>query len=210
MNRTVVVQYRTRDEATAENRHLIEAVFAQLHRERPAGVEYTAYQLDNGPEFVHAATSSAAAALPGLDSFVQFQRDIGARVLGKPEVREAAVIGSYRPVATGVAVAVDFVEAFGKRDMSTVADLLHENVVFESPRTRLTGAPAVLAAITEFSRAVTGVDILDAFGDEERALVCYDMHTGPFGTLRTVDHIVLQGGRVFADTVVFDTSRVTP
>jgi hypothetical protein len=173
-------------------------------------VEYTAFQLDDGPEFLHAATSSDADALPGLDSFARFQRDIGARVLGKPDVREAAVIGSYHPVAAGVAVAVAFVEAFGKRDMSAVANLLHEDVVFESPRTRLTGAPAVLAAITEFADAVTGVDILDAFGDDERALVYYDMHTGPFGTLRTVDHIVARNGRVVADTVVFDTHQVTP
>ncbi|MEU4342132.1 nuclear transport factor 2 family protein [Nocardia sp. NPDC023852] len=210
MSRTVVVQYRTRDEAIAENQRLVEAVFAQLHRERPPGLEYTAFQLDDGAEFVHTATTTDAEVLPGLSSFAQFQRDIGARVLGEPEVCEAAVIGSYRPVAVGVAVAVAFVEAFGKRDMSAVAGLLHEDVVFESPRTRLTGAAAVLAALTEFADVVTGVDIIDAFGDEERALVYYDMHTGPFGTLRTVDHVVLRSGRVASDTVVFDSRQVTP
>ncbi|MQY19743.1 nuclear transport factor 2 family protein [Nocardia macrotermitis] len=208
MDRTVVVRYRTRDDARDENRRLIEEVFAQLHREQPAGVTYSAFELGDSGQFVHTATTTDGA-LSELETFRRFQSDAGSRVVAAPEAQTATVIGAYRPVPASVPVAVAFVEAFGRRDLVTMTAMLHEDVVFDSPRTHLTGAADVSAAIGEFAEAVTGVDILDAFGDDERALVVYDMHTGPFGTLRTVDHITVRGDRIASDTVVFDTARLS-
>jgi ketosteroid isomerase-like protein len=207
MGETVVVRYRTHEDAAAENRRLIEAVFAQLRRERPAGLAYTALQVD-GTEFVHVATTTGDPVLPGVEAFGRFQRGLGTRLADGPTPRPATVLGEYRAVGAAVPVAVAFVEAFGRRDLATVTALLHDEVVFESPRTRLTGAAAVAAAIGEFAEVVTGIDVVAAFGDDESAVVCHDMHTGPFGTLRTVDHVTVRGGRVAADTVVFDTAQV--
>ncbi|WP_169813347.1 nuclear transport factor 2 family protein [Nocardia vaccinii] len=207
MDRTVVVRYRTRDDARAENRRLIEEVFAQLHREQPADVTYSAFELGDSGQFVHTATATGDV-LSELDSFRRFQRDIGSRVVTGPEAQAATVIGAYRPVPASVAVAVTYVEAFGRRDLPTVTGLLHDDVVFDSPRTHLTGAADVSAAIGKFAEAVTGVEVIDAFGDEDRAVVVYDMHTGPFGTLRAVDHVTVRGGRIACDTVVFDTARL--
>ncbi|MEV0840299.1 nuclear transport factor 2 family protein [Actinocatenispora sera] len=206
MSETVVVRYRTREDAAAENRRLVEAVFAQLRRERPPGLEYTAMQLD-GAEFVHVATTATDPVLPGVEAFGRFQRDLGTRLAAGPEPRKATLLGTYRPAGAAVPVAVAFVEAFGRRDLATVTALLHDDVVFESPRTRLTGAAAVAAAIGEFAEVVTGVDVVAAYGDEDSAVVCHDLHTGPFGTVRTVDHVSVRGGRIAADTVVFDTAQ---
>ncbi|WP_227980012.1 nuclear transport factor 2 family protein [Nocardia spumae] len=208
MNRTVMVRYRTRDDATVENRRLIEEVFAQLHREQPAELSYSAFELGDTGRFVHTATA-ADGALAAFSAFDRFQRDIASRVVSDPEVDTAAVIGSYRPVAASVPVAVAFIEAIGRRDLTAVTALLHDDVVFDSPRVHLIGASAVAATIAEFAGAVTGVEIIDAFGDDERALVVYDMHTDPFGTVRTVDHLTVHGGRIAADTVVFDTARMS-
>jgi hypothetical protein len=60
----------------------------------------------------------------------------------------------------------------------------------------------------EFAQAVTGVSVLAVVGDDERAMVMYDMATGPFGTLRAVDHVVVRDGRIVSDTLVFDTYEV--
>ncbi|MBY8854952.1 nuclear transport factor 2 family protein [Nocardia sp. CA2R105] len=207
MDRTVVVRYRTRDDARAENRRLIEEVFAQLHREQPAEVTYCAFELGDSGQFVHTATA-ADGALSELDSFRRFQREIGSRVVNGPEAQAATVIGAYRPAPASVPIAVAFVEAFGRRDLLTVTAMLHDDVVFDGPRTHLTGAADVSAAIGKFAEAVTGVEVIDAFGEDDRVLVVYDMHTGPFGTLRTVDHITVRGDRIAADTVVFDTARL--
>ena len=102
-----------------------------------------------------------------------------------------------------------FVEAFGRGDMTAVAGFLADDVIFQSPRVALTGAGPVLAAMGEFAQVVTGVSVLAVVGDDdERAMIMYDMATGPFGTLRAVDHLVVRDGRIVSDTLVFDTYEV--
>jgi hypothetical protein len=81
-------------------------------------------------------------------------------------------------------------------------------VAFDSPRVSLVGAAQVLAAMGEFALVVTGVSVHAVVGDDERAMVMYDMETGPFGTIRAVDHLVVRHGRIIADTLVFDTYEV--
>lgn len=105
-------------------------------------------------------------------------------------------------------VATAYIEAFGRRDLTAVATLLDADVVFESPRVRLTGAAPVLAAIEEFAQVVTGVDIIASLGDEEQATIVYDMKTGPFGTVRAVDHLIVRDGLITSDVLVFDTQPV--
>jgi SnoaL-like protein len=109
---------------------------------------------------------------------------------------------------TPAMMAAAFVEAFGRGDMAAVAGLLADDVAFESPRVALTGAGPVLAAIGEFAQVVTAVSVLAVVGDEERAMIMYDMVTEPFGTLRAVDHLVVRDSRIVADTLVFDTYEV--
>jgi limonene-1,2-epoxide hydrolase len=109
---------------------------------------------------------------------------------------------------TPAEVASAFIEAFGRRDMTAIAGFLADDVAFESPRVALTGAEPVLAAMGEFAQVVTGVSVLAVVGDDERAMIMYDMATGPFGTLRAVDHLMVRDGRIVSDTLVFDTYDV--
>ncbi|GAA2597155.1 nuclear transport factor 2 family protein [Actinomadura fulvescens] len=104
-----------------------------------------------------------------------------------------------------VDVAVAFLEAWSSRDMDAVAGYVADDVVFESPKVRLTGAQAVVEAMGQFAQAVISVKLIAAYGDDERALVMYDMETGPFGTLRAADHFVVQDGKIKSDELVFDT-----
>ena len=112
------------------------------------------------------------------------------------------------PHTAPVDVAVRFVEAFGKADADTIAGLFADDIVFESPRVRIAGAAAVLAAISEFAKAVQGVDVVAALGDDEKAVVVYDMKTAPFGTIRAVDYLVVRDGKIISDSLVFDTYEV--
>ncbi|WP_238361895.1 nuclear transport factor 2 family protein [Actinopolymorpha pittospori] len=111
-------------------------------------------------------------------------------------------------VRTPVEIAVAFIEAFARRDMVAVAAHLAENVVFESPRVTVRGAESFLQAVGQFAQAVTGVRIVSALGDDREAMIMYDMETGPFGTLRSVDRIVVQDGKIISDILVFDTYEV--
>jgi hypothetical protein len=112
------------------------------------------------------------------------------------------------PVPTPREVAVSFIEAFGRGDRAALASLLADDVTFESPQVRLTGATAVVEAISRFADLVTGVTIHAVLGNEEQAMITYDMATKPFGTLRAVDHLVVRDGRIVSDVLVFDTYEV--
>jgi hypothetical protein len=105
-----------------------------------------------------------------------------------------------------VAVAREFIEAFGQRDMATVEGMLAADVTFRSPRASLTGAPTVSAAMGEFAQLVNGVTILAAMQDGDRACIVYDMATGPFGTLRAADLLTVVAGKITEDLLVFDTA----
>lgn len=104
-----------------------------------------------------------------------------------------------------VEVAVAYIEAFGQGDMATAAQYVAEDIVFQSPMTRITGSEPYLAAVGEFARAVIGVDIVAAIGDAESAMVMYDMRTGPFGTVPAADHFVVRDGRITSNRLVLDT-----
>lgn len=126
------------------------------------------------------------------------------RNCSSPNTREA-IMTEY-PIPVDVAVA--YIEAFGSRDMTTAARYVAEDIVFESPRTRIAGAEPYLEAVGRFAQAVTGVDIIAVFGDDERAMIMYDMKTGPFGTLRAADYFVIRDSKIESDMLVFDTHEV--
>lgn len=109
---------------------------------------------------------------------------------------------------TPAEIAVAFVDAFARGDTEAMAALVADDIVFESPQVRLAGAGAVLEAIGGFAQVVVGVRDVHVVGDDERAMIMYDMETGPFGTLKAVDHIVVRDGRIVSDTLVFDTHQV--
>jgi hypothetical protein len=102
---SVVVSYQVKPEAVAEHVRLIEAVFAQLHAERPENVEYKVVRLDDGVSFVHVSTADTpdgSNPLPAYSAFKEFGRDSGARVATQPVPTAADIIGTYRPsVALG-------------------------------------------------------------------------------------------------------------
>src|SRR5437879_5202404 len=96
-------------------------------------------------------------------------------------------------------VALAFTEAFGNHDMTRVAGYVADDIVFESPRVRITGAEPFLETFTQFAQVVTRVTVLPVLGNDERAMIMYDMETAPFGTLRAVDHLVVREGRITSD-----------
>ena len=107
-------------------------------------------------------------------------------------------------------MAVRFIEAFGRRDLTVLAGCLADEVVFESPRVRLTGRDEVVAAVGEFAGLVEAVTIAGAYGDGQGAVVVYEMVTGPFGTIRAVDHVIVVDGKITKDTLIFDTAALQP
>ncbi len=95
----VMVRYKVRAERAADNERYIQAVFAQLDRERPAGLRYATFKLDDGISFVHVASVEATDGgnpLAALTAFKEFTAQIKERCEEPPVTSELHEVGSYR------------------------------------------------------------------------------------------------------------------
>ena len=95
-----VIRYKTKPDRADENERLIQAVFATLAQDKPDGLRYAAFRLDDGVSFVHVAVIEGEVnPLTTLDAFAEFQSEIGQRVTSAPDAADATVVGSYRFLA---------------------------------------------------------------------------------------------------------------
>jgi SnoaL-like domain len=105
-------------------------------------------------------------------------------------------------------IAIAFTEAWTSRDMQAAARYVAEDVVFEGPLTTAAGITDFIDGLNRFARAVTGLEMLAAAGDEARAVIMYDLATEQFGTLRAAEDLVISNGLIVRDTLVFDTAQL--
>jgi hypothetical protein len=105
-------------------------------------------------------------------------------------------------------VAISFTEAWTSHDMDTAARYVADDVVFEGPLSQATGITEYIEGLSQFAQAVTGLQILAVVADDERAMIMYEVTTGPFGMLRAAEDLVISGGKITRDTLVFDAQAV--
>jgi hypothetical protein len=103
-NSRTVVRYHVRPGRGDENEALVRAVFEELHRTRPAGIDYATLRLEDGVSFVHVATAGSGVMLGDLDAFRAFQAGVPERVEAPPEFTSARLIGDYRALSARLPV----------------------------------------------------------------------------------------------------------
>ena len=95
--KTVMVRYRVKAERATENEEYVRAVFAELERSRPAGLEYASFKQDDGVSFVHIASIAGTEnPLLALEAFRKFTSQIRDRCEEPPVSVELAPVGVYR------------------------------------------------------------------------------------------------------------------
>jgi hypothetical protein len=94
----LMVRYKVKPECAAENEGYIARVFEQLGREKPTGVRYASFKLDDGDSFVHIVSHEAVdgrSLLTELSAFKAFAAGVKERCEEPPIVVELNEIGSY-------------------------------------------------------------------------------------------------------------------
>ena len=96
--RQVMVRYKVKPDRVEENEELVRAVYDELARIAPEGLQYATYRLEDGVSFVHLATQSddGPSPLTKLDAFQRFVANIRDRCDEPPATTELHRIGSYR------------------------------------------------------------------------------------------------------------------
>jgi hypothetical protein len=94
----IMVRYKVKPDRVAENENLIEQVFEQLSREKPAGVRYAAFKLTDGASFIHIVsieTPDGSNPLMNMASFRDFVAQIRERCVELPVPVELIELESY-------------------------------------------------------------------------------------------------------------------
>src|SRR5579871_5580715 len=99
--------------------------------------------------------------------------------------------------ATTVAVARAFTDAWTSGDLETTAQYVADDVVFDGPLGHVEGKQAYLDGLKGLAQAVdlTSAQVLAAFGDDDQALIMYDLITKRFGTLRCAKLLAFSDGK---------------
>ncbi|MFQ5547669.1 MAG: hypothetical protein ACE5FV_05220 [Woeseia sp.] len=96
---TTIVRYKVKADRAEENREFIRDVFRELHDNKPDGLRYVSFNLDDGLSFVHVAvieTPDGGNPLQETDSFRKFIAEIQDRCDEPPVPTKAEIVGSYR------------------------------------------------------------------------------------------------------------------
>lgn len=94
----VMVRYKVKADRAAENERYIARVFEQLGREKPPGLRYASFKLEDGMSFVHIVSFEAAEGtnpLSGLSAFKAFTAGIRDRCEEPPVAVDLKEVGSY-------------------------------------------------------------------------------------------------------------------
>jgi len=105
-------------------------------------------------------------------------------------------------------VALSFTRAWTGKDMGTARSLVADEVVFDGPMQQSTGAGPYFEGLEKLAESVTGVEIIASFGDEEKALVMYDLKTKAWGTLTCAKCFTISDGKIVKDQLTFDSYKI--
>lgn len=105
-------------------------------------------------------------------------------------------------------IALAFTKAWTSGDLDAAAKFIADDIVFDGPMQQSTGAEPYLKGLTGLARDVTGVRVIAAFGDNEQALLMYDLATRSAGTLTCAKHLTIRDGKIRRDRLTFDTHPI--
>ena len=105
-------------------------------------------------------------------------------------------------------VAIAFTKAWTSQDMDRAAKYVGEDVVFDGPMGDAEGVKAYVEGLTGLSKEVKDFRMIAVFGDEEQALLMYDLITKSYGTLTCAKHLVVRDGKIRHDLLTFDSNKI--
>src|SRR5690242_9463835 len=89
-----------------------------------------------------------------------------------------------------------YVQAIAKKDVKTIASISTDDVVCTSPLGQTTGLERFRAFQDGFARMITNLTILAVYGDDEQAVVIYDVETHPVPHAVVAELIKVRGGKL--------------
>src|SRR5262245_41515419 len=108
-------------------------------------------------------------------------------------------------------VALEYIEAWGRKDYDTVRRHLSSSLTFVGPGNALTGAAPYLAVLRRLGPVWRRSDVKKVFVDGNEVCVIYDFVTDtPAGAVPIVEWLRVHDGQIASVTLFFDRLTFKP
>jgi len=99
----------------------------------------------------------------------------------------------------------DYHQAWTRGDLDTAATYIAADLTTDVPLATYADATDFLAGLTRFVQLVSNVELLAELGSSDEAMLLYDIHMNPLGTLRVAEHFTVANDRITHIRHVHDT-----
>jgi hypothetical protein len=114
-------------------------------------------------------------------------------------------MSDHKPVpGSALNVALEFHRAWTGGAVDKALELVAADVVCDSPSGRLAGIEAYRPFLSNFQPLVTGYDLIATLGDEETAVLVYDLHTAPVKSAVTCECLTVRDAKITQVRLIFD------
>ena len=99
--------------------------------------------------------------------------------------------------------------AWASGDLDTARGFLADDLQFRGSIDNFNDADSLISALSVFLNILKSVNVLNAFYDENEAILMYDCVTdSPAGTIRTVEYFKVEDGKIKEIKLIFDASEL--
>jgi hypothetical protein len=100
--------------------------------------------------------------------------------------------------------ALAYYQAWTSHDLDTAMSYIADDIVCDAPAGRLEGAEAYRGFMGPFVQILTGSTMIAAFGDDETAMVMYDIDTVPVKSAPGAECVTVKDSKITYSRFVFD------
>lgn len=112
------------------------------------------------------------------------------------------------PTATPLELARSYHDAWTSRNVEEASSYLAVDLETDVPLNSYANAAEFLAGLSGFVQLVTAVNLLAEFGDEEEAMLLYDIEVDSIGRLRVAEHFTVADRQITRIRHVHDTAAL--
>ena len=109
-----------------------------------------------------------------------------------------------------LATALAYHQAWTSQNLDQAMTYIADDITCDAPGAQISGAQAYRDFLGRFMTQLTGVQTVDAFGDDTTAVLFYYPHTANVSDAPTAECFTVAGGKITRSVLVFDRPSFAP
>jgi ketosteroid isomerase-like protein len=103
-------------------------------------------------------------------------------------------------------VAQDYFSAWSARDVDRTVSYAADEIVCDMPTGRFEGTEQFRKLWTDFLGMTIGADLIAVYGDDEHAVLVYNVDTVPVKKAPGADYLTVRDGKITSIRMIFDAT----